>query len=225
MTCLSAISLSVRRLIVGDDKTRLMTGAASGSAFWMIGGSTCGGTFRMAPATFSRTALAASSRSRSSTKRTVMLPVPLPAFDVIWSMPAMPLSAFSIGMMTEVTISSGLAPGSCSDTLTVAGSAFGKRSTPRSRNEKMPSTTSASTSIVAKTGRRTHSSDSIGYSAFAARRVTVRPSDRLSTSVSATSSPALSPPSISMRSPRRSPSFSSRAASLSPSTTKARLTP
>ena len=39
----------------------------------MIGGSTCGGTFRIAPATFSRTALAASSRSRSSTNRTVML--------------------------------------------------------------------------------------------------------------------------------------------------------
>ena len=39
----------------------------------------------------------------------VMLPVPLPAFDVIWSMPAMPLNAFSIGMRTDVTTSSGLA--------------------------------------------------------------------------------------------------------------------
>jgi hypothetical protein len=65
----------------------------------------------MAPATFSRTAFAASSRSRSRTKRTVMLPLPLPAFDVIWSMPAMPLSAFSIGISTDVTTSSGLAPG------------------------------------------------------------------------------------------------------------------
>ena len=36
-------------------------------------------------------------------------------------MPAMPLSAFSIGMTTAVVISSGLAPGSRSETLTVAG--------------------------------------------------------------------------------------------------------
>src|SRR5574339_929029 len=77
-------------------------------------------------------------------------------------MPAMPLSAFSIGITTAEVISSGDAPGSCSRTLTVAGSALGKRSTPRSRNEKMPSTTSDVTSIVANTGRRTHSSDSIG---------------------------------------------------------------
>ena len=80
---------------------------------------------------------------------------------VSWSMPAMPLSAFSIGITTAVVISSGDAPGSCSRTLTVAGSAFGKRSTPRSLKEKMPSTTSEATSIVANTGRRTHSSDSM----------------------------------------------------------------
>jgi hypothetical protein len=82
-------------------------------------------------------------------------------------MPAMPLRAFSIGMMTAEVISSGEAPGSRSDTLTCAGSAFGKRSTPRSRNENTPSTTSDITSIVANTGRRTQSSDSI-YSPWAA---------------------------------------------------------
>src|SRR5262247_2132299 len=80
-------------------------------------------------------------------------------------MPAMPLIAFSIGMMTEDVISSGEAPGSRSCTLTWAGSAFGKRSTPRSRNEKMPSTTSDITSIVAKTGRRTQISESILFPA------------------------------------------------------------
>ena len=42
---------------------------------------------------------------------------------------------------------------------TLAGSAFGNRSTPRSLKEKMPRTTSDMTSIVAKTGRRTQSSD------------------------------------------------------------------
>src|SRR5678816_162119 len=76
-------------------------------------------------------------------------------------MPAMPLRAFSIGMMTADVISSGDAPGSRSETLTWAGSALGKRSTPRSRNENTPSTTSDITSIVANTGRRTQSSDSI----------------------------------------------------------------
>ena len=138
-----------------------MIGSASGSCFWMTGGSTSGGTFRIAPATFSRTVFAASSRSRPSRNCTVMLALP-PALTLArsWSMPAMPLSAFSIGMMTAEVISSGDAPGSRSDTLTVAGSALGNRSTPRSRNEKRPSTTSDVTSIVAKTGRRTQSSDS-----------------------------------------------------------------
>src|ERR1051326_1511131 len=83
-------------------------------------------------------------------------------------MPEMPLRAFSIGMTTAVVISSGEAPGSRRLTLTVAGSALGKRSTPRSRKEKMPSTTSDMTSIVANTGRRTQISESIcAASAFA----------------------------------------------------------
>jgi hypothetical protein len=71
--------------------------------------------------------------------------------------------ACSIGSMTDDEISSGLAPGSERFTLTVAGSARGKRSTPRSRNEKMPSTTRDITSMVAKTGRRTQSSDNISF--------------------------------------------------------------
>src|SRR5580765_2820719 len=75
-------------------------------------------------------------------------------------MPAMPLRAFSIGITTAVVISSGAAPGRRRLTLTVAGSAFGNKSTPRSRNEKIPSTTSDITSIVANTGRRTQSSES-----------------------------------------------------------------
>src|SRR3954470_16615537 len=75
-------------------------------------------------------------------------------------MPETPLIASSIGSMTEVDISSGLAPGNVSATLTVAGAALGKRSTPRLRNETVPSTTSDMTSIVAKTGPRTQRSDS-----------------------------------------------------------------
>ena len=48
-TCLSAISVSVRRLIVSDDRTIDMIGSESGSTFWMTGGSTCGGRLRIAP--------------------------------------------------------------------------------------------------------------------------------------------------------------------------------
>ena len=75
-TCLSAISVSVRRLALVLEIMMLMIGSASGSCFWTTGGSVSGGTARIAPATFSRTALAASSRSASSTNRIGMLAVP-----------------------------------------------------------------------------------------------------------------------------------------------------
>jgi len=127
----------------------------------ITGGSSSGGTRLIAPATFSRTSLAASFRSRSSTNRTVIVPPPSLMRAEISSMPETPLIASSIGSMTDDEISSGLAPGSERATFTVAGSARGKRSTPRSRNEKMPVTTSDMTSIVANTGRRTHNSESI----------------------------------------------------------------
>ena len=145
---------------MSDDRTTDMIGSESGSTFWMTGGSTCGGRSRIAPETFSRTSLAASLMSRSSTKRRVTVALPsLMRCASISSMPEMLLSASSSGSTTAVAISAGLAPGSCTLTVTVAGSAWGKRSTPRSRNEKMPITTSDITSIVAKTGRRTLSSE------------------------------------------------------------------
>ena len=65
-------SVSVRRLIAFDETMSDITGSASGSTLVMTGGSSSGGTFRIALATFSRTSLAASLMSRSSTKRTVI---------------------------------------------------------------------------------------------------------------------------------------------------------
>ena len=162
-TCLSAISESVRRLIASDDTITDMTGAASGSTLVITGGRSSGGTLLIAAATFSRTSLTASLRSRSRTKRTVMLPLPSLIRAEISSMPETPLIACSIGSITDEDISSGLAPGSDRLTLTVAGSALGNRSTPRPWNETIPSTTSDITSIVAKTGRRTQISESMGY--------------------------------------------------------------
>ena len=160
--CLSVSSVSVRRLIAFDDTMSDMTGSASGSTLVMTGGSSSAGMFLMAPATFSRTSFEASLMSRSRTKRTVIWPRPSAMRAWISSIPETPLIASSIGSMTVVDISSGLAPGRVSATLTVAGSALGKRSTPRPRNENVPSTTSDITSIVAETGRRTQSSDSTG---------------------------------------------------------------
>ena len=71
--------------------------------------------------------------------------------EVSSSRPLMVESASSRGRTTWVVISSGVAPGRRMLMLTVAGSARGKRSTPRSRNEKMPSTTRKRSSITAKT--------------------------------------------------------------------------
>ena len=146
---------------MSDETTTDITGSESGSTFVITGGRSWGGTTFMALATFSRTSFAASLMSRSSTNRMVIVALPSFMRADTSSMPAMPLSVSSIGSTTDVAISSGLVPGSESETLTVAGSAFGNRSTPRSRNEKIPRTTSDMTSIVAKTGRRTHSSASI----------------------------------------------------------------
>jgi hypothetical protein len=66
----------------------------------------------IAPATFSRTSLTASFRSRSSTKRTVTLGLALADARRDLVDPETPLIACSIGSMTDEDISSGLAPGS-----------------------------------------------------------------------------------------------------------------
>ena len=76
LICLSVSSVSVRRLIAFDDTMSDRTGSASGSTLVMTGGSSSGGAVWMAPATFSRTSLAASLRSRSRTKRTVIQALP-----------------------------------------------------------------------------------------------------------------------------------------------------
>src|SRR5262245_17649668 len=77
------------------------------------------------------------------------------------SKPLTLLNCSSTGRITWLVISSGLAPGNRTRTLTMGGSAFGKRSTPRSRNEKTPSTTRNSISIVVNTGRRTQTSANV----------------------------------------------------------------
>ena len=208
MILLSAISVVSRRLL-SPATTRVSTGSASGSAFWMMGGRMLGGRLRSAPATFSLTSWAALSISRSRTNWQTTRALPSVAMDVISSSPLMVDNASSRGSTTWVVISSGVAPGSRTLTLTVAGSARGKRSTPSSRNEKTPSTTRKVMSITAKTPRLTQSSARVMAGPYSAA-VTRAPSRRSSpSSGTATSSPSLSPSTISASSPSLLPSFTS----------------
>jgi hypothetical protein len=161
---LSAISLVSRKLRLLASTTEI-TGSASGSDFWITGGRMFGGSWRIAPDTFSRTSWAASSMSRSSTNLAVILVVPSVVMADSSSRPDSVESASSIGITTWVVTSSGVAPGSRTLMLTVAGSALGNRSTPRSRNENTPSVTRKLTSITANTGRRTQSSARLTRSA------------------------------------------------------------
>src|SRR5689334_13900923 len=125
----------------------------------MMGGRMLGGSWRSAPATFSRTSCAALSISRSRTNLQVMRALPSVAVELSSSRPLIVLTASSSGRMTCVVTSSLVAPGSLMLIVTVAGSALGKRSTPRSRNEKTPRTTRKLMTMTANTGRFTQISD------------------------------------------------------------------
>src|SRR6185436_8645269 len=127
----------------------------------MMGGRILGGRFRIAPATFSRTSWAALSMSRSSRNLHVIRVLPSVDCGFNSSRPLIVLISSSSGRTTCVVTSSDVAPGSRTFIGTVAGSALGKRSTPRSRNEKTPSTTRNVISMTANTGRFTHNSASV----------------------------------------------------------------
>src|SRR5579884_4181216 len=135
-------------------------GSDCGSFLVMTGGSVSRGSRLIAAETFSRISCAAPSISRSSTKVQVMSARPSLEYTVISSIPLTEEIASSRGSTTPVTTSSGVAPGSCTSTLTVAGSALGKRSTARPRYEKMPSVTRKAISITVKTGYLTQISAS-----------------------------------------------------------------
>src|SRR5215813_6128134 len=103
---------------------------------------------------------AAPSISRSSTKVQVMSAKPSDEYTCISSMPFTDEMASSKGSTTPVMTSSGVAPGSCTLTLMVAGSALGKRSTAKPRYENTPSVTRNAMSITVKTGYLTQVSAS-----------------------------------------------------------------
>src|SRR5262245_35770968 len=140
--------------------TSAITGAASTSNFSITGGSVPSGSWARTVATFSRTSCAAASISRSRMNETKIWLCPSIVVERSSSIPLMVLTASSIRFVTWLSASSGLAPGSRVVTVTVGMSTFGKMSRPRSRYEASPRTTSETTSIVAKTGRRTQRSTS-----------------------------------------------------------------
>src|SRR5690242_1574841 len=119
----------------------------------MTGGSTSRGRLRCAIETLSRMSCAATSMLRLSTN--VVMISELPGVEIERSswMPWIVLICSSSFCVTWVSISSVEAPGSSTRTVTVGRSTVGKRSTPRRKYDAAPTTTSAITIIVAKTGR------------------------------------------------------------------------
>src|SRR5580704_18152098 len=92
-----------------------------------------------------------------------MVTVDVPSTDVelICSMPLIVFTESSTRLVMSVSTSSADAPGLLTLTDTVGKSILGNRSTPKVKNEKPPTTMSATISMVAKTGRLTQSSASL----------------------------------------------------------------
>ena len=166
----------------------------------------------------------ASLRSRSSTKRTVIVAVPSLMRAEISSMPETPLIASSIGSTT--------------DGRHLVGAGAGQRELDVDRRrvglrEEIDAEIAEREDAEHHERHHQHRGEHGTANAEFRQHVystllsmeTLAPSVSLSTSVAATCSPAFTPLRISMRSPRRSPTFSSRTASLSPSTTNTRFTP
>ena len=125
----SVISRADRR----PETTSAITGAASTSNFSMTGGSVPCGSWARIVATFSRTSCAADSMSRSRMNETKIWLCPSIVVERSSSIPLIVLTTSSIRLVTWLSTSSGLAPGSRVVTVTVGMSTFGKMSRPRSR--------------------------------------------------------------------------------------------
>src|SRR6185369_12258979 len=80
--------------------------------------------------------------------------VPCPQTDLSSLIPSTVLTTSSIGCAISDSTSSGAAPGRLTRTETVGRSTEGKRSTPSRKKPAAPTTTSDSTIMAAKTGRR-----------------------------------------------------------------------
>src|ERR1051326_1024392 len=133
---------------------RVRTGVLSLSNFCTTGGVASSGNCRPRVFTRSRTSCAADSRLRSSLNVAITIAVPCPETERSSLMPSTVFTTSSIGCATSDSTSSGAAPGRLTRTETVGRSTDGNRSTPSLKKPAAPTTTSDSTIMVAKTGRR-----------------------------------------------------------------------
>jgi hypothetical protein len=108
-----------------------MIGCASASCFCTIGSLASSGSAPRACATRSRTSEAAASGSRLSLKLTVTCEDSARDTDWMKSMPSMPDSASSIGLVICDSITCAFAPGYAVATVTTGTSTFGIRRTGR----------------------------------------------------------------------------------------------
>ena len=136
------------------------TGVASTSNLSTMGVSVPTGSRERIELTLSRTSWAARSRLRSRKNWAVIDETPSRLEELNSSMPSTVLMISSMGCVTPVSISSGEAPRKVVLTVMIGSSTLGICSTPNSRNANQPTTTNKTLSIVAKTGRRMHTSAS-----------------------------------------------------------------
>src|SRR6266571_4527173 len=126
----SAYSLTVESGRVSEVSVKKKIGESAGFTFRNAGGvDMVGGSCFVAAAIAELTSCAAASMSRSSENWMVILEVPWPESEVIWSIPGIVENCFSSGVATAAAMVSGLAPGSWAETWIVGKSTLGSDET------------------------------------------------------------------------------------------------
>src|SRR6185295_587910 len=148
-------------------------GWASASCLETTGSSISSGSVARTRATRSRMSLAAASTLRLTLKRTVIWLLSARLIEVMTSMPSMPDSESSSGLVTWDSMISALAPGKRVSTVTTGSSMFGYSRIGRRCQQIRPTSSTIRLSTVANTGRlmqRSARNMSAAYLCAVARR-------------------------------------------------------
>ena len=151
--CVSASVDSSSCEVCSPESASHRIGLASASRLATTGSSTSSGSLLRARATRSRTSFAASSTLRSRSNSTVICDTCSRLSEVRWRTPSMAISWSSSGCVTEVSITSGAAPGSTVVTATTGGSTSGYSRLGRRSSAIAPKRTITSDITVERTGR------------------------------------------------------------------------
>ena len=151
------------------DTPSVMIGAASRSNLLTRGVSIPSGRIRLIDEILSRASCAPTSPFFSKMKRTTTVQLPSRVVERNSSIPEIVLSASSIGLVTELSISSALAPGNAAEIEITGKSTLGNRSTLSSKYETIPKTTGTNTRTQVNTGRRMHNSEMLIVDPFGSR--------------------------------------------------------